>query len=148
MNVIDDLQFEFPDELFEEDEFNRLVSFSKCLSDAPTREASTLGEMTSSEDLPQLFGKYQLTRLLSKDRIGKTFLASHADSPSEFAVKQISQEHTQLVGYEQLRKQLHQLRNESMAANAVFADNVISIFEVGDVDGQHRTHTFCPALQR
>lgn len=137
MNVIDNRNTEFSDDLFEEDEFTRFVSFSKRLSDAPTQTGSTLGDSAVDVDLPQSFGKYQLTRVLGKDSIGVTFLARHADSPSEFAVKRISSHYIERVGTEELGKQLHQLRDESMATNAVFIDNMATIFEVGHIDGQY-----------
>jgi len=137
MNVIDNRKFEFPDELFKEDEFNRLVSFSKSLSDSPARTDSTVGASIVDLNLPHSFGKYELIRLLKRDRVGETFLARHEDSPGEFAVKIISLQHIERVGSKKIRQQLHKLRNESMTAKAVSVSNLTTIFEVGNIDGQY-----------
>lgn len=128
---------EFSHDLFAEDEFNRLVSFSKCLSDPAIHTGSSLGNPLTDVKLTRTFGKYELTRLLDNDSIGATFLARHADSPSEFAVKRISNQYIERIGTEKLRKQLHQLRDESMATNAVFISNMTTIFEVGNIEGQY-----------
>lgn len=136
--MINDLRFEFPDELFEEDEFNRLVSFSKCLAaDTPDFDGSTLGDPTSCQNLPQTFGCYELIRLLEKGRVGTTYLAQDVESSTEFAVTKIYRSLVKRMGSEWITKRLEHLHRDSMAANAIFADYVTPISKVGEIDGEY-----------
>ena len=135
--VIENRSFVYPDDLFNEDEFNRLVSFSKSLPSTSSFEGSTIEGIDLKEPLPQTFGKYQLTRLLGDGRIGKTYLARHADSSNEFAVTKICPEHVERLGAEWITSRLDQLHRDSLAASAVFAENVTAVFEVGGIDGTY-----------
>ena len=138
MNVIDDHRIESPDELFEEDEFNRLVLFSKSLADdAPTFDGSTLRAPASCGKLPRTFGRYELTRLIEKGRAGTTYLAHDVDSANEFAVTVIGSSIVKQMGADWITKRLDHLHRDSMAANAVFADYVTPISEVGGIDGEY-----------
>lgn len=136
MNVTENSKSKNTEKLLEEAEFNRLVSFSKGLSEASTMGGTTIGDTRISRGLPQIFGSYELTRLLKSNSVGNTFAAKHVDSNGEFLVTKIRESHVASVGFGQIAKQLEQLRRESMAANAVFADNLSTIFEVGEINGE------------
>jgi len=135
--VNEDQQFEFPDELFEEAEFDRLVSFSKTLSETGAEVGTAFQDGRADELLPQTFGNYELTQFLGQGGTGRVYLARQAGIDQTIAVKKI---HTKIfanAGSTAIDKLIHRFRKASRAAAVVDQDNVVSIFDIGEVDGQY-----------
>lgn len=132
MNVIENQNFEFPEELFEEREFGRLVSFSKNLG-----ELTELESGPTKKSFPQIFGEYELVRLLGHSKICTTYLARHFDSPEQFALKKIAPKLVRELGVEEFARQFEQFRFEAGAIMAVDPTNVATVYDMGCVDGSY-----------
>ena len=130
-----DRKFDFLDELFDEAEFDRLVSFSKDLGDTATHKGSTLSTLFGDESFPQEFGDYTLIRLLGKGKTGSTYLAHKRDSHLEFVVKKIEINPVG-VSLEELQKRASQFRKEIAAVAAIDSELINTTFEVDTFDDQ------------
>ncbi|QEG24449.1 serine/threonine-protein kinase [Mariniblastus fucicola] len=136
-NLTEKRKFEFPDELFDEAEFNRLVSFSKSLGESSTLGGSTLGDPLSVETLPRKFGKFNLMRLLGHGKTGRTYLAHEDGTTREVALKTIHRELVHRTGIAEFEKRLEQLRLESTSARVIDLDSVLPAVQIGEIDGDY-----------
>lgn len=133
--MIDSRKFEFPEDLLEEDEFGRLVSFSKSLSDS-LFDINVGSGIFSNESLPQNFGSYQLTRLIREHSIGSSFLAKLSTSPKEFVVTKIQSKLVRNFSLDKFEHLMQQFRQESTTAVSIAPELFIPLVEIGDVDGK------------
>lgn len=125
----ENLNFEFVEELFEEKEFNRLVSFSKNLG-----ESYTPGIHFKTDSFPQMFGEYKLIRLLGHGKICTAYLAQHVDSHEQFVLRKIAPNHVKQVGDFEFARQFEKFRHETGGVRAVDASNVATVYDMGTVD--------------
>ena len=131
-------KFEGREELFEEEEFGRLVVFSKNLGDDSRETASGFKNNTIFEEsYPQSFGNYQLKRLLGEDRLGRTFLSRQKDIEAELVVKKIHSAFVRKFTLEDFEAKTRKFHRDSIEAVLVAPELVIPVVEVGDVDGHY-----------
>ncbi len=137
MTVSENQKFEFPDELFMEAEFDRLVAFSKKLDDTAAQGGSSLGNNFSGELLPQSFGNYELTRIIGQGKTGRVYLANQSGARQTIAVKKIHSKFFANRGCVTIDELMKRFRKESRAAAVVDHNNVVAIYDIGEVDGQY-----------
>ena len=136
MTVSENQKFEFPDELFAEEEFDRLVSFSKTLGE--TVSTDTIREANDNDELlPQSFGNFKLTRLLGQGETGRVYLARQTGMQQPVAVKKIHTKVFANVDSTGIDKLIRRFRKQSRAAAVVDHSNVVATFDVGEIDGQY-----------
>src|SRR5438067_10551243 len=83
----------------------------------------------SETELPELsgrFGRYEIERLLGRGGMGAAYLARQIDLDRHVVVKVISRREGSL---------LERFRREALAAAKIDSDNVVRVFDVGEVDG-------------
>jgi serine/threonine-protein kinase len=131
MTVSENQKFDFPDKLFKEAEFDRLVTFSKSLIETKSEDSP------NHELLPQTFGNYTLTRVLGQGKTGRVYLARQSGAPEKVAVKMIRSKVFADLGANEIDKLISDFRNECRAAAVIDQENVISAFDVGQVDGRY-----------
>ncbi len=126
-----------PDELFEEAEFDRLVTFSKNLDDTSFDGKKLLEKSRSVDALPQTFGQHELTRMLGQGSTGSIYLAVQRGTEQVVAVKKISSTVFGDAGSATIEKRLQEFREQSRAAAIVGPNNIVEVYDVGEVDGQY-----------
>jgi len=134
--MIESRQFEYPEELFEEEEFGRLVSFSKTLGDSGSHTDSGKYVLTE-EAFPQTFGNYQLTRMLGEGRLCRTFLARQQGIDQDLVIKKIHPHIARKFPLEEFEEATRRFYQESTAAGSLAPELIAPIVEFGDLDGKY-----------
>lgn len=134
--MIENKSFEYPNELFEEEEFGRLVSYSKSLTESGSHPGEK-GSLAGLESFPRKFGNFELTRLLGEGRLCRTFLAQEEGVSQKLVLKKIHPEIVQKFSRSEFNSAAMKFHQESMTAASVAPELCTPIVEFGEVDGQY-----------
>ncbi|HEV3260899.1 MAG TPA: serine/threonine-protein kinase, partial [Gemmataceae bacterium] len=99
----------------------------------PVAEALSAG---NGPALPRLLGDYELLSQLGKGGMGVVYKARQRSANRIVALKVIRPERLEDAPPEQRREWLKRFRAEGQAAARVDHDHVVTVYEVGEVDGQ------------
>jgi len=100
-------------------------------SPAYTIDAETILQSDSSEDLlGRTFGPYEITRLLGTGGMGLVYLAFDQELQRQVALKFLADD----LLYDKQRVQ--RFKQEARAASALNHPNILTIHQIGDVDGR------------
>ncbi|MEM7456600.1 MAG: bifunctional serine/threonine-protein kinase/formylglycine-generating enzyme family protein [Planctomycetota bacterium] len=118
--------------LLHEPGYQRLLATALNLVNSDTVEIST---DSSSDALPRDFGRYRLVEQIGQGGMGCVYRAIHPDSDRAVAVKVIragllNEESNSLNG-----PTLQRFKLESQATANLEHDNIITVYDVGEVDG-------------
>jgi serine/threonine-protein kinase len=131
MTVSENQKIDFPNKLLKEAEFDRLVSFSKSLVDTKIEQAR------GHDLLPQTFGNYKLTRVLGQGEMGRVYLAEGSGLREKVALRMIHPRVFAGVTANEIDNLTSQFRKDCRAAAMIDLDNVVSTFDIGEVDGRY-----------
>src|SRR2546425_9110448 len=101
--------------------------------ESPALEAAA--EMLADEQavsaVGQRIGPYQVLSLIGAGGMGEVYLARDSRLGRKVALKLLPKEFTKDEG------RLHRFKQEARAASALSHPNIVTIYEIGEADGQH-----------
>jgi serine/threonine protein kinase/Tol biopolymer transport system component len=97
--------------------------------------ALEVGAPVLADDRPQLtaeqhIGHYQIIHLIGRGGMGEVYLARDKRLNRKIALKLLP------AGYLQQRERLRRFEQEAQAASALNHPNILTIYEIGEIDGQ------------
>src|SRR5437899_1141070 len=92
--------------------------------------ADILDEDSSETLVGKSFGSYQILRLLGKGAMGVVYLALDRDLQAKRAIKFL---HDEFLGD---RQRVQRFKQEARAASALNHPNILTIHQIGEVDGR------------
>ena len=125
-------------------ETDRNQSKQQSLPDRKTQSPSTSTHATPQQDsdtdnqppatsdsVPETFGRYQLSKLLGEGAMGSVYLAQDTQLRRQVALKvpKFSADTNPLL--------LERFYREARAAAALNHSNICSVYDVGEINGQH-----------
>ena len=126
----------FPELAQKNKEFNRLLE-RLYRETARKKELRTGSLQPKHGDFPRQFGNYELLEPLGQGGMGIVFRARQQKVDRLVALKVIRSDQLPLATEESRRSMVDRFRQEAQAAARLDHENIVTVYEVGEVEEQH-----------